>query len=40
MTSRVSSTPQKRPCTLASVQGTTPRNDCSAKLSDVICLNR
>lgn len=32
--------PQKRPCTLASVQGTTPQNDCSAKLSDVICLNR
>ena len=32
--------PQKRPCTLASVQGTTPANDCSAQLSDVICLNR
>lgn len=32
--------PQKRPCTLASVQGTTPQNDCSAKLSDGICLNR
>lgn len=33
--------PQKRPCTLVSVQmGTTPETDCSAKLSDVICLNR
>ena len=32
--------PQKRPCTLASAQGTTPQNGCSAKLSDVICLNR
>jgi beta-glucuronidase len=33
--------PQKRPCTMASVQmGTTPKTDCSAKLSDVICLNR
>lgn len=33
--------PQKRPCTLVSVQmGTTPDTDCSAKLSDVICLNR
>ena len=32
--------PQKRPCTLVSVQGTTADNDCSAKLSDVICLNR
>ncbi len=33
--------PQKRPCTLVSVQmGTAPDTDCSAKLSDVICLNR
>lgn len=33
--------PQKRPCTLVSVQtGTTPQSDCSSKLSDVICLNR
>lgn len=32
--------PQKRPCTLVSVQGTTATTDCSAKLSDVICLNR
>ena len=33
--------PQKRPCTLVSVQaGTTPQTDCSAQLSDVICLNR
>ena len=32
--------PQKRPCTLISVQGTTATTDCSAKLSDVICLNR
>lgn len=32
--------PQKRPCTLVSVQGTTADTDCSAKLSDVICLNR
>lgn len=33
--------PQKRPCTLVSVQmGTGPETDCSAKLSDVICLNR
>lgn len=33
--------PQQRPCTMASVQmGTTPDTDCSAKLSDVICLNR
>lgn len=33
--------PQKRPCTLVSVQmGTTPETDVSAKLSDVICLNR
>lgn len=32
--------PQKRPCTLVSVQGTTAATDCSAKLSDVICLNR
>ncbi|MDD7739410.1 MAG: beta-glucuronidase [Lachnospiraceae bacterium] len=33
--------PQKRPCTLVSVQmGNAPEVDCSAKLSDVICLNR
>ena len=32
--------PQKRPCTLVSVQGTTADTDCSAQLSDVICLNR
>ena len=33
--------PQKRPCTLVSVQmGTAPDTDCSSKLSDVICLNR
>ena len=33
--------PQKRPCTLVSVQMTTPpETDCSSKLSDVICLNR
>lgn len=32
--------PQKRPCTLVSVQGTKATTDCSAKLSDVICLNR
>ena len=33
--------PQKRPCTLVSVQmGTSPETDCSSKLSDVICLNR
>ncbi|MCI5650398.1 MAG: beta-glucuronidase [Fusicatenibacter sp.] len=33
--------PQKRPCTLVSVQmGNAPVVDCSAKLSDVICLNR
>ena len=33
--------PQKRPCTLVSVQmGTTPETDCSAQLSDAICLNR
>ena len=33
--------PQKRPCTLVSVQsGTTPQSDCSSRLSDVICLNR
>lgn len=33
--------PQKRPCTLVSVQmGATPETDVSAKLSDVICLNR
>ena len=33
--------PQKRPCTLVSVQsGTTPQTDCSSQFSDVICLNR
>ena len=32
--------PQNRPCTLVSVQGTAVDTDCSAKLSDVICLNR
>ena len=32
--------PQKRPCTLISVQMAPPEKDCSAKLSDVICLNR
>lgn len=33
--------PQKRPCTLVSVQiATTPETDVSSKLSDVICLNR
>lgn len=32
--------PQHRPCTLVSVQGTTADTDCSAKLSDIICLNR
>ena len=34
------SDPQKRPCTLVSVQMAEPQKDCSAKLSDVICLNR
>ena len=33
--------PQKRPCTLVSVQsGTTQQTDCSSQFSDVICLNR
>lgn len=32
--------PQKRPCTLVSVQMAKPEDDCSSKLSDVICLNR
>ena len=32
--------PQKRPCTLVSVQMAKPEEDVSAKLSDVICLNR
>lgn len=32
--------PQKRPCTLASVQMDEPEKDCSIQLSDVICLNR
>ncbi|RLP09515.1 beta-glucuronidase [Propionibacterium australiense] len=33
--------PAKRPCTLVSVQmNDAPHTDCSARLSDVICLNR
>ncbi len=35
--------PQKRPCTMVSVQGggvPGPDTDVSSKLSDVICLNR
>ncbi|WP_276697354.1 beta-glucuronidase [Propionibacterium acidifaciens] len=33
--------PAKRPCTLVSVQmNDAPRTDCSARLSDIICLNR
>ncbi len=32
--------PQKRPCTLVSVQMPDPKKDCSIQLSDVICLNR
>lgn len=32
--------PQKRPCTLVSVQMPHPQEDVTAKLSDVICLNR
>ncbi len=32
--------PQKRPCTLVSVQMASPEDDCSTQLSDVICLNR
>ena len=32
--------PQKRPCTLASVFSAHANDDCSARLSDVICLNR
>lgn len=32
--------PQKRPCTLVSVQMAAPDKDCSKDLSDVICLNR
>lgn len=32
--------PQKRPCTLVSVQTADPTKDVSARLSDVICLNR
>lgn len=32
--------PQKRPCTLVSVQMAKPQEDCSAPLSEVICLNR
>ncbi len=32
--------PQKRPCTLVSVQMPEPQKDCSVELSDVICLNR
>lgn len=32
--------PQKRPCTLVSVQMAAPEEDVSAQLSDIICLNR
>lgn len=32
--------PQKRPCTLVSVQMASPKDDVSAQLSDIICLNR
>lgn len=33
--------PQKRPCTLVSVQmPNAPKKDCTAQLSDIICLNR
>ena len=32
--------PQKRPCTLISVQMVRPDNDVTVELSDVICLNR
>lgn len=32
--------PQKRPCTLVSMMNPNFREDCSLKLSDVICLNR
>lgn len=32
--------PQKRPCTLVSVQAMDPSKDCTIRLSDVICLNR
>lgn len=32
--------PQKRPCTLVSVQMADPKKDCTRLLSDVICLNR
>lgn len=32
--------PQKRPCTLVSVQMAAPKDDVSAQLSDIICLNR
>ena len=32
--------PQKRPCTLVSVQLAPPEKDCTRELSDVICLNR
>lgn len=32
--------PQKRPCTLVSVQSAKPQDDVTGKLSDFICLNR
>ena len=32
--------PQKRPCTLVSLQTADPSKDCTIPLSDVICLNR
>ena len=32
--------PQKRPCTIVSVQMTNYQDDCTLKLSDVYCLNR
>ena len=32
--------PEKRPCTLVSVQAQDPKKDVTAKLSNVICLNR
>lgn len=34
------SDPQKRPCTLVSVQMANYKDDCTLKLSDVFCLNR
>lgn len=35
-----SSDPQKRPCTMVSVQMANYKDDCTLKLSDVFCLNR